>query len=330
MNAMEKIKLLLVLLIISILGLKAQTMDDFGKIALKVQVADKKIPDEAKAALENKMKQIITHFGIGSLDGNSRFVMEARIDVLNKDIVAGPPQRISQKLEITFYVGDVIKQKIFSNAPITSTGLGTNETKSYIAAIKQINPQDEKFKSFIDEGKNEIIAYYQTDCAQILNEVQSLAAQGKYDEAIYNLALIPDVCSGCYAQSLKLQGDYFTQKIETEGKALFTQAKAIWAKQPNSDGAAQVARLISRINPQVSFIQSVNSFAGEVSAVVQAQELREWEQQVKEYNDRQEAAKQQADRNFQLEQQRIRAYREIAVEYARNQPRTIYNTLIIW
>jgi hypothetical protein len=268
--------ILLILLIISVSSVNAQKLDDFGKIALKVQVADKKMPDEAKTMLENKMRQIITHFGIGSTSANPRFVIEAKIDVLNKDITATAPQRFSQKLEITFYVGDAIKQRVFSSVSTVCTGIGTNETKSFIAALQQINPQNEKFKSFIEEGKNEIIAYYKTECAQILKETESLAQREKYDEAIYHLALIPDVCADCYEQGLKLQGEYFMQKIETEGKALLTQAKAIWAEQPDGDGAAKIAQLIPRINSQVSFIQDVHSFANEVSTVVQEQELREW------------------------------------------------------
>jgi hypothetical protein len=323
----------IILLIISLCccNLQAQTLDDFGRIALKVQVADKKMPDEAKTMLENKMKQIVTHFGIGSMSGNSRFVMEAKIDILNKDITATAPQKVSQKLEITFYTGDAVKQKIFSNVSVICIGIGANETKSFIAAIQQINPQNEKFKAFLEEGKNEIIAYYTIECAQILKEAQLLSERGKYDEAIYNLALIPDVCADCYAQSLKMQASFFTQKIEAEGNSLFTQAKTIWAEQPNSDGAAGIAQLILRINPQISFIRDVHAFTKEVAAVVQAQELREWELQVKEYNDRLKDARRSADRQYQLEQQRIRAYREIAVEYAKNQPRKIiYNNLIIW
>ncbi|MDR1341440.1 MAG: hypothetical protein LBK58_15520 [Prevotellaceae bacterium] len=276
---MKKKRYVLLLLMLPVAGIfnaSAQTLDDFGKIALKVQVADKKMPDEAKIMLENKMKQIITHFGIGSTDASPRFVIEAKVDVLNKDITATAPQRFSQKLEISFYVGDAIKQRIFSSVPITCTGIGTNETKSFIAALRQINPQNEKFKSFIEEGKNEIITYYKTECAQILKETESLAQRGKYGEAIYHLALIPDVCADCYEQGLKLQSKYFTQKIETEGKALLTQAKAIWAEQPNGEGAAKIARLIPQINPQVSFIQDVHSFTNEISAVVQEQELREW------------------------------------------------------
>jgi 2-polyprenyl-6-methoxyphenol hydroxylase-like FAD-dependent oxidoreductase len=63
---------------------------------------------------------------------------------------------------------------------------------------------------------------------------------------------------------------------------------------------------------------------------VQAQALREWEQQVQEYNDRVEDARRSAERQYELEQQRIRACREIALEYAKNQPKEIYNNLIIW
>jgi hypothetical protein len=314
---------------LSITFLHAQTLDDFGKIALKIQVTDKKMSDEAKEMLENRMKQIVTHFGIGSMYGNSRFVMEAKADIVNKDITATAPRRISQKVIITFYTGDVVNQKIFSNVSITCTGIGTSETKSFIAAINQINPQNEKFKAFLEEGKNEIIAYYNTECAQIQKEAQSLSKLGKYGEAIYRLALIPDVCADCYAKSLELQSVYFKQKIETEGRALFTQANAIWAEQPNSEGAAKIARLIPQISPQVSFIQDVRSFTDKVAEVVQAQKLREWEQQVKEYEDRRKTAEKQADRNYQLEQERIRACREIAVEYARNQPKQIYKLLII-
>jgi molecular chaperone GrpE (heat shock protein) len=105
-------------------------------------------------------------------------------------------------------------------------------------------------------------------------------------------------------------------------------------------------QLAAKINPGVSFIGEVQSFVKQVSDAVAAQELREWEQhvqeyndrieaakkqweqQVQEYNDRMETAKKQADRNYHLEQIRIRDYRDVAVEYAKNQPKEIYK--LIW
>jgi hypothetical protein len=68
----------------------------------------------------------------------------------------------------------------------------------------------------------------------------------------------------------------------------------------------------------------VQSFVKDVTATTEKQELREWEQQVKEYNDKMEDLKKQSDRKYQLEQMRIKACREVAVEYAKNQPKTVY------
>jgi hypothetical protein len=214
---------------------------------------------------------------------------------------------------------------------VNVTGIGTNETKAYINAINKINPRDPNIKTVIEESKAKIVAYYNQACETILKEARALSAQGKYDQAIYNLSLVPDVCSACYQKTLRLQGEIYTAKIETEGKQAFQQARSLWARSPNKESAGEVTRWIAKINPGVSFAGQVSSFVKQVSATVEAQELREWEQQVREYNDRVEAGKKQADRAYHLEQMQIRAFRDVAVEYAKNQPKVINNRVItLW
>jgi hypothetical protein len=313
--------LLFILSILSAACLNAQTVNDFGKIALKTDVSSAaELSPETKSLLETKLSQIVTNSGIASTDVNPRFVITAKIDVISKDIVAGPPQMISQKLNITFFIGDAMEQKLFGNAAVPVTGIGTNETKAYIDAVKKVSPNNEKLKSLIDESKNKIIEYYQQRCETIIADAKSLSSRGEYSKAIYNLALIPDVCTGCYQKSLKLQEEIFTKKTETEGQKAFGQAKSLWAQSPNKENAGEVMRLVSQIHPSVSFISKVQSFVKEVSTVVQAQELREWEQKTKEHND-----------NIKLQQTRIKAFREVAVEYAKNQPKIIYrNIFSLW
>ena len=333
MNKRISIKQVIIigLMVFNIMIVKSQTTDDFGSITLKSQISSSTaLSKEIVSLLETKMKEIVSNNGIASTDVNPRFVITATVNVLNKDIVAGPPQMISQNLSITFSIDDVIEQKVFSTATISLIGVGTNETKALIGAIKKINPNNIDYKILIEEGKTKIIAFYQSNCDLILKETTLLSQQGNYNQAIYNLALVPNVCSDCYQSCLKLQGEIYTKKIESEGKEAYQKAQSIWAQSPNKEIAPQVTSLISQINPRVSFIKDVNSFAKEVSTTVQNQELREWEQSVKEYNDRLESAKKQSDRDFQLQQMRIKTYRDIAVEYAKNQPkREIYNTLII-
>ncbi|NDV78750.1 hypothetical protein [Dysgonomonas sp. 511] len=321
----------IVAMIFSIVSVKSQTIDDFGKITLQNQISSSSsLSKEAISLIETKMKEIVANNGIASTDVNPRFVITTTVNVLSKDIVAGPPQMVSQNFDITFSIDDMVEQKIFSTTTISFIGVGTNETKALIGAIKKINPNNPDFTTFIENGKTKIIAFYQANCESIIKTAAALSQQGNYNQAIYNLALIPDVCSDCYHSGLRLQGEIYTKKIEAEGKRAFQKAQSLWSQSPNKEIASQVMNFVSQINPDVSFFQNVISFVKEVSTTIQNQELREWEQSVKEYNDRLEHAKKQSDRDFQLRQMRIKTYREIAVEYAKNQPkREIYNTLII-
>jgi hypothetical protein len=310
----------LILLIAGIFNAGAQTADDFGRIALRSDVSSvANLSEETKSVLTTKLNQIATSYGIAATGINPRFVITAKIDVISKDIVPGPPQRVSQKLQLTFFVGDAIEQKLFGNTSVTVTGTGTNETKAYISAVNKVNPGNPDIKTMIEESKTKIIAYYSQACEMILREAKALSAQGEHSQAIYSLSLIPDVCAGCYQNVLTLQSEIYIRKIEAEGWQALQQAQTLWAQQPDRDGAGEVMRLVSQISPDISFIDKVQSFVKEVSAKVEAQELREWEQQVREYDDR-----------MKTEQMRINAYREIAIEYVRNQPRIIYNTLILW
>jgi hypothetical protein len=330
---MKQIILFLTLSVIFITGNMAQTVDDFGRIALRSDVSSvAKLSDEAKSVLLTKLDQITTGNGIAATGVNPRFVITAKVDIVGKDIVPGPPQMFSQKLMITLFVGDAIEQKLFGHAEISVTGIGTSETKAYINAINKINSKNMNIKTMLEESKAKIVAWYTQSCATILNESKSLSAQNKYGQAIYNLSLVPDVCSECYQNSLNLQEEIYTKKIETEGLQVFQQAQALWAQSHERENAAKVMQLVLQINPNVSFIDKVQLFIKDVSATVEAQELREWEQKIKEWEQevrKQEQEVKKYDDKIKLEQMRIQAYKEVAVEFAKNQPKEIYRT-IIW
>jgi len=329
---MKSLKIVITALIMSALTASAQSPADYGKISLNVVLPESKdIPAEARALLESKLKQIVTRYGIADNGISERFVITAKTSVTQRDIAPSNPPRISQKLDVTFMIGDVVENKIYETATLALSGIGINETKAYITAFNTINAGNKIFAELTANAKAKIVEYYTVQCATIQKEARAAAAQGKYDEAIYQLAQIPDVCTECYENALALQGEIYTQKIESEGQEAFKQAQSLWAQNPTKANAAQVMSLIRRINPQVSFFAQVQPFVNQVSASVEAQQLREWEQYVREYNDRVEAARVSADRNYELSKMRINAYRDVAVEYARNQPRTVvYNRVILW
>lgn len=313
-------KLIILLLIAFQFNGNAQVkLDDFGRVILNTYIPDTNlIPSEAKKALETKLNQITTNNGMGGSAANPRFIITAVLNVGTKDIISGPPQMIAQNIDITLFVGDAITNTVFSNTNISVKGVGTNENKALIDAIKNINPKNKDITAFLEEGKNKIISYYTTQCDFIIKDAETLAKQQKFEEAIYKLALVPEVCKDCYFKTSDLVGNLFQQKIDTDCKAKLAKAKLLWSGQQNQI-KEEVIELLSEINPNANCFNDAENFAKQISNKLKADEKVKLELALKKYNDK-----------IDLEKRQINAYKEIAVEYAKNQPKTITYNNLIW
>ena len=140
-----------------------ERFDDIGRISIHAYVPEsEELPYESHKLLETKLSQIISANGISDNENIVRFILTAKINVISKDIVAGPPQRISQKLDITFILGDIEEDKVYSQLTISTIGIGQNLEKSYISAFKNIDSKKSAITAFLQEGKEKLLAYYQT------------------------------------------------------------------------------------------------------------------------------------------------------------------------
>lgn len=318
---MKKIQLFLVLFLVFQFQINAQIkLDDFGRVVLNTYLPDNNsIPSEAKKALETKLNQITTNNGMGGSMVNPRFIITATVNVGTKDIVAGPPQMIAQNIELTLFVGDAITNTIFSNVTISLKGVGTNENKALIEAFKTINPKNKEIIVFLEEGKNKIINYYSTQCDFIIKEAQSLEKQEKYDEAIFKLSLVPEVCKECYFKCSDLLTIVYQQKIDADCQSKLSKGKMAWSSQQNQQGAELAGNILSEINPKSSCYKEVEKLIKQVSNKLTADEKAKLDLELKQYNDK-----------VSLEKETLKANREIAVEYAKNQPKTITYNNIYW
>jgi len=318
---------------IQLINLYAQEvpkLDDFGRIALNPYVSEQaKLPSEAKSQLETKLKQIASNYGMAGSIANPRFIITANISITTKDIIPGPPQQIAQNIDITLFIGDAIENKIFSNIVISSSGVGTNENKAFIDAIKQINTKNKKIETFLEEAKTKIIAYYSTQCDFINQKAIALKQQEKYSEAIYTLAQIPEVCKECYFKALNEMAVIYDLKINNEANSLLKNANSVWSANPNEQGAQEAISFIMKINPQAKCYADASKLLNTINTKIIADEKERLRKQ-DEYDKRQQQIDaENAKTEAELEKQRIHAYREIAVEYARNQPKVVYRN-IFW
>ena len=113
--------------------------DDFSAIVLNIYLpASNKIPNEANALLESKLRQIASANGLGGTNNsNPRFVLTATVHQLTSE-------QLSESLlfyinaEIIFYVVDAAENKIFNTISVNYKGTGSTESKAFIDIFKKI------------------------------------------------------------------------------------------------------------------------------------------------------------------------------------------------
>jgi hypothetical protein len=265
-----------------------------------VQPDRDEIPAEAGKQLERKLTQLLTSNGISSQDPNNRFVITAKADITSKDIVASTPQRVSEKIDLTLLIGDIVENKIFETVTIPLIGIGINENKAFIAAINQIKPQKAELKVFLDNAKKKIVDYYAARCFQIIKDAQKLASGSNYDEAIYQLMQVPDICD-CSNDCQDLMVEYTIKRNNAIAAQLFNEAKVRWAASPTSKGASDVADIIVKIPTNSSSQKDIDALIKSINKKLRDDEKRNWDFKMKQYNDAQE--KEQREYQLRVDQQ---------------------------
>ena len=259
---------------------------DVAALSIRVQQPEREFLSASSCRLlETKMTQILTRNGIVKDMPSNRFVLTAKANVLNKDIIAGSPSRVSEQIELTFIIGDVLDNIKYGTYVLPLTGVGLNENQALQQAIKTIKVNDSGISQFIEQAKTRIVDYYRQNETKILQDADKLVSQGRFDEAIYSLALVPDACGACYAHCTERMLEINQLKMDWDGKSLLSRAKAAWAKNPNAQGAKEVYPLISAISPHASCFKEVSPFLKQMTAKLEADEQREWDFKVKQYED---------------------------------------------
>lgn len=318
---MKKIFILFVILMSSSFVISQNNLsklNDVSRISISTLIPNQVegLPEIAKQQLSTKIDEIVTIDGLGG--ENSRFIIMPIINVIGKEITSTTPSMTAINMSVTFIVGDGIDGTKFATASIGVKGVGVNETKAYISAIKNINIHNQIYKTLLENAKIKIVEYYNSKCDFLIKESQVLATQNKYDEAISNLMQVPDVCKDCYTKSMDAVVPIFKTKIDKECKIQITKAKAIWASGQNMEAASQISEILNQIDPASSCYFEVQNLTKEISKRIKEIDQREWNFKLKEQQD-----------EVDIRKLSINAAKEIGIAYAKNRPRVVYSTRII-
>ncbi|MCQ2605689.1 MAG: hypothetical protein MJ204_03995 [Bacteroidales bacterium] len=319
-----------------------QQASDVRKIFIKaIQPEYDNIPEEARLLLENKMKKIVLANGLSDDGIYERFVLTAKINILSKDITPTAPPKVSQKIEVTFFVGDVIENKIYGSTSIMVAGIGENENKAFIQAFQRINAQNPKIQELLTNSKHRIIEYYSSNCNKILTEAKNLQNSQQYDEAIAKLVSVPYVCEDCYTKANDEALNIYNEKINTECLILIQQAKSTWLVKRDYACGDSALTILSQINPKAEclpqaqdLIEQINNRLRAIEAAEAAWRKEQWEWKKKQYEDKLSMEKQQQADKTMLLSQAIGAIENIGVAFGKNQPQvkntTTNNVIRSW
>lgn len=263
--------------------------------------------------LTNRLRTLTSKANaVGGLE-NSQFAIAAGYDIINKQIVAGTPTKIIYDINIYLNIVDLKGEKVYSTYSNELKGIGDNETKALINTFQKVSNSSRKISAFIQQGKQRIIDYYDTNYLNIIKEAQALAAMKNFDSAIYSLMMVPQCCKG-YDAAVKELKTVYQQFVNQHCNENLAQARAAWMAAPNSEGAATASVYLSEIYPDAACYGD----ALELVKEIKKQMGEEWKFMMRQYAD-----------NISLERQRISAMREISIAYANSKPKTEI-TNIFW
>lgn len=107
-----------------------------SRIAINVYVPENSsLPQNCREYLSDRVSYLLSENNVLSKNYSDRFYLTAKIHIVEKNIIEGLPQRVSQKIEVTYKIGDAVDNIIYSTLSKTYIGIGTTEMKSLLNAF---------------------------------------------------------------------------------------------------------------------------------------------------------------------------------------------------
>lgn len=272
------------------------------------------VPTPIVQKLSTKISRIMAQSESASATYDySQFFITGMFEHSYKDIISGAPTKYILNTTLTLVIGDGVGQKVLSTVSIDLKGAGTSLEKAYTMALQNLDLTNTKFKMFVEDGKDKIIKYYDTNYKSILMKAKSASKSRNFEEALMYTSSIP-YCSIGYDEAYHLTLSIYQDYVDYEGQKLLTMANGEWAASPDVEGANRANEYISQIDPSASCYSKAISLQKKIASTCK----ENWDFEIKQkYRDKVETTR-----------QRIAAAKAIGVAYGNHQQPTYnYNWL---
>lgn len=207
-----------------------QTLDDVGKIVIGIDVPNTSSPEtiELKDYISDKISHWISQAGY-SANGISSFYLYPDVTIDNEDVAEGGMKNV-YVISGTLYLKIVQSE---GNVVFSSISLPFRESSTKrITAIKNGvgKLQYNKILPLLDEAKEKILKYYESEKANIFAQADFMVRQKDYDGAIAYLMSIPSCLTSIYQEALERADVVLDNKTRTYNDSILTIAKSFLAQ----------------------------------------------------------------------------------------------------
>lgn len=180
------------------------------------------ISNDAALTLYNRLNQSVSLNGIASTDDSNKFLLIPSVVVASIEATATAPINYVAELEITIYIVDNSRKLLFAQETLIKKGIGENETKAVMEAVKSLKARDPKLKKIITVAKNKIVEYYNTECDNVIKTINAYIDMEMYDKALDELNAIPqiDELTGCYDNTLNILSEISQEQQESSRNSI--------------------------------------------------------------------------------------------------------------
>ena len=282
-----------------------------------VDAAYTQIPNAAQSYMETKLGQMITVNGIGIGASGGQFALLAKCDILSKDVLGGAPIVQTQRMSITFFIADMIDEKILASTNVEVVSSGSSEAQTYINAIRRLNVNDRKIQDMIRLGKERIMAYYDSNTDAIIKKAQNLAMMNANEQALFLLVSIPE-CSPKYDAVVAACGPIYQAVIDRECQQNLMAAKLRWAASQTARGASEAGDYMMAIEPGASCFGDAVALYNEMKSSI----TEDVKFKYRVYEDLLSLERERLSVNREVTLESIKAYRDVGVAWGNSQQPT--------
>lgn len=309
---MKRVLLLYVCVVAAIAAAGAQPAETDVNIGVVCPDRMDELSATGLARLRHKIEQIATANGVATYSDGT-FVIYPSLDLFEfRTVESGMKDITLAKTEMVLTVVQLSTGMKINSLSIPLSGSGFNQSQAMTNAISGIDVKAPVYANFLSESKERIYSYYETNCAELLQQAEALAAQQQYEAALAKLACYPASLPS-YAKVSLVMIDIYQRYQNLLCERLLNEAKGCIALKDYS-GAVEY---LAKIDPESRCQSECSQLLDTVKRQVDKEEAEEIDRKFRVF-----------DSLVGLEKHRISAVQDIARTYCANQP-TIHYTQIV-